>query len=138
MTMWDKMDGTYIPNREDFSEYVRNPVWNELYDYITEIYQCKPVYEYSKCAWPGWNVKFKKAGKNLCTIYPFEGYLWVLVVIGQKEKERFEAELPVMSDYLQSLYYETQEGMGQRWLKIVLEDIDRMQDVKKCIAIRRG
>lgn len=138
MTTWDKMDRSQVPTLDLIGAYVRNPVWDEISSHILNTYQTKPTFEYSGCAWPGWNVKFKKAGKNLCTIYPFEGYIWVLVVIGKNEKSRFEAELPLMSRYLQDLYEETPEGMGQRWLKIELEDEDGIGDVKRCIAIRRG
>ena len=49
----------------------------------------KPNLEFSKCSWePGWNVKFKKSGKTLCTVYPRENYFTVIVVIGKKEKEK--------------------------------------------------
>ena len=71
-------------------------------------------------------------------MYPFEGFLWVLVVIGKHEKDRFDEELPQMSEYLQNLAMDTPEGMGQKWLQIELEDEDRLEDVKRCIAIKRG
>lgn len=136
--VWDKMDRNLHPDYELISNFVRNSIWEELYEYITKTYHVKPTYEYSRCAWPGWNVKFKRAGKNLCTIYPFEGYLWVLVVIGKKEKETFETELNTMRQYMQTLYSETEEGMGQRWLKIEAEDISILNDVRKCLAIKSG
>lgn len=138
MDLWNKMNKNQVPTLEDIEAYVRNPIWFELCSHIIEIYQTKPTFEYSRCAWPGWNVKFKKAGKNLCTLYPFEGFLWVLVVIGKNEKLMFEEKLSSMSDYLIGLYSETPDGNGQRWLKIELEDNERMEDVKKCIAIKRG
>lgn len=138
MPTWDKMNPTQIPTLETIGSYVRNPLWEEVTNHLITTYQTNPSFEYSRCAWPGWNVKFKKSGKNLCTIYPFEGYLWILVVIGKKENPRFEEELPSMSPYLQNLYLETPEGMGQRWLKLELEDEDRLEDVRKCIAIRSG
>jgi len=138
MELWDKMDRSKKPDLEMVSEYVRNPVWDELSSYIMETYDVIPSFEYSGCSWPGWNAKFKKAGRSLCTIYPFEGYIWVLVVIGKREKERFEEEMPLMSEYLQTLYLETPEGMGQKWLQIELEDVGEIDDVKRCIAIRRG
>ena len=137
MSNWDKMDRSTVPTMEDISAYVRNPVCEELSEFIIDTYKVKPVFEYSRCSWPGWNVKFKKSGKSLCTFYPYEGYLGVLVVIGQKEKERFERELPMMGSYMRKLYEETKEGMGQRWLLIELEDPDMLEDVKHCIHIRR-
>jgi len=138
MTIWDKMDRSQPPDLQTVGEFVRNQVWDELSSYMMDTYSVKPVFEYSGCTWPGWNVKFKKAGRSLCTIYPFEGFIWVLIVIGKKEKERFEEELPLMSQYLQELYLETPEGMGQKWLKIELEDMEGLADVKRCIAIRRN
>lgn len=138
MESWNKMNQHHVPTLADIDAYVRNPIWSELCNYIIETYQAKPTFEYSRCAWPGWNVKFKKAGKNLCTLYPFEGFLWVLVVIGKNEKQPFEEKLSLMSDYLIGLYNETPEGNGQRWLKIELEDNERIEDVKMCIAIKRG
>ena len=50
----------------------------------------KPILSYSNCAmdkgiWKGWNVKYKKSGKALCTLYPKQGYFQALVVIGAKE-----------------------------------------------------
>ena len=39
---------------------------------------------YSNCAmdnnvWRGWNIKYQKSGKSLCTIYPQQGYFLALV-----------------------------------------------------------
>jgi AraC family transcriptional regulator len=138
MADWDKMNPSQIPTLELMGDYIRNPVWKMVTDYVIDTYETKPTFEFSRCAWPGWNVKFKKAGKNLCTMYPFEGFLWVLVVIGKHEKDRFDEELPQMSEYLQNLAMDTPEGMGQKWLQIELEDEDRLEDVKRCIAIKRG
>ena len=40
----------------------------------------------SACSWEqGWNVKFKKAGKTLCTLYPRELFFTVMVVVGKRE-----------------------------------------------------
>ncbi len=86
---------------------------------------------------PGWNVKFKKSGKSLCTIYPRESFFTAMVVIGRKEKESVEELLPACTSRLQEIYKETKEGNGQRWLMIDLEDKDSMyHDVLRLIKIR--
>lgn len=138
MFMWDKLDKTEVPTWEDISSYVRNPLCDEFFNYLTEEYKVKPTFEFSRCSMPGWNVKFRKSGKNLCTIYPDEGFFTVLVVIGRNEKEEFEKTLFLFTPYMQDLYYSTREGMGQHWLFIVPEDRDVLEDIKGCIAIRRG
>lgn len=137
-TMWDKFNKQQIPSIGDVGDYIRNPLWEKFYTYIIDEYKVKPTFEYSRCSIPGWNIKFKKSGKNLCTVYPYEGYFTVLVVIGKNEKSRFEKEFSTFTPYLQDLYRTTKEGMGQRWLLIVFEDDYIFSDIKKCIAIRKG
>lgn len=136
--MWDKLDRTAIPVIDDFSEYIRNPLWTEFHTYMSETYKIVPKFEYSRCSLPGWNAKFKKSGKNLCTVYPYEAYFMVMIVVGTNEKERVEAELSSFSETTQNIYQDTKEGMGQRWLQIVFEDEDLFDDIKRLIAIRRG
>ena len=93
--MIDLQDKNICPALEDISEYVRNPVFMQFCMEIKNTYQCNEKIEYSSCSWErGWNIKFKKAGKTLCTIYPREGYFTVMVVVGTKEKARVEAILP--------------------------------------------
>lgn len=133
-------DKNYCPAINEISEYVRNPVFMEFCSEIREMYQCTEKVEYSSCSWEkGWNIKWKKAGKTLCTLYPKEGFFKVLVVVGQKEKGPVEAVLPECTAALGNLYRETQEGNGQRWLMIDIEDKDGLyQDVFRLIKIRRN
>lgn len=75
----------------------------------------------------------------MCILYPKEGFFKVLVVVGQKEKGPVEAILPECTAALGNLYRETQEGNGQRWLMIDIEDKDGLyQDVFRLIKIRRN
>ena len=69
---------------------------------------------------------------------PRENTFAVMVVIGRKEKERFEAALPSFRPEIQQIYRDTQEGNGQKWLMIDLEDQDDMfNDVFRLMQIRR-
>lgn len=138
MEIWNKLDRTHIPTMEMISKYVSNPRWYELCNYLEEQFNVKPVLEYSGCSVPGWNVKYRKAGRSLCTLYPMEGYFITLIVIGTREKDEFEKSIHLFSTYMQDLYQNTKEGMGQKWLMIEVEDDDILDDVKRCITIRRG
>lgn len=85
--MIDLQDKYVCPSLEDLGTFVRNPVFNEFCSDIKDRYKCKEKIEFSSCSWePGWNIKFRKAGKTLCTVYPRESYFTVLVVIGRAEK----------------------------------------------------
>jgi len=136
--MWDKMDKTQIPTKEIIKLYTNNPLWDELCQHMESQYQSSPVFEYSGCSVPGWNVKYKKGGRSLCTLYPMENYFIALIVIGERERLETELALPLFTEYLQQLYQETKTGMGQKWLMISVTDSDILDDVKKCIAIRRN
>lgn len=136
--MWDKLDRTQPPSPQTVSEYVRNPLWDNLCAHLEEQYGSKPEITYSGCSMPGWNVKYKKAGRALCTLYPMEGFFTALVVIG--ERERMEAELALCNctEYLQALYQATAISMGQKWLMIDVHEQPVLEDVKVLISIRRS
>jgi AraC family transcriptional regulator len=136
---WDKTNGTQKPSLAAISAYVKCPLFDSLCKHVEIEYQSKPVLVYSKCSMQyGWNVKYKKAGRTLCTLYPMEGYFIALVVIGDREQTETELMLPFCTEYLQQLYQETKTGMGQKWLMINVTDDAVLEDVKRCIAIRRS
>lgn len=136
---WDKTDGTQEPSMETICAYVKSPFWEQLRKYMEEQYQIKPVLEYSGCSMQqGWNLKYKKAGRTLCTLYPMEGYYIVLVVVGERERVEIELVLPFFTEYLQQLYHETKTSMGQKWLMINVTNDAVLENVKQCIAIRRA
>lgn len=135
---WNILDQSIAPTMEMIGAYIGSPQWDSLCNYIEVQYQVKPMIEYSCCSGqPGWNVKYKKAGRSLCTLYPMEGYYIALVVIGEKERERTELELPFFTNYLQQLYQDTRIFMNQKWLMIRVTNQDILEDVKQCITIRR-
>lgn len=138
--MIDLQDKSDCPTLEEIGAYVQNPVFLQFCSQMKEHFQCREKIEFSSCAWePGWNIKFKKAGKTLCTIYPRESCFTVMVVAGRKEKELLEAILPECTPEIREIYDRTKEGNGQKWLMIDLEDQDgTYRDVFRLIEIRRG
>jgi len=133
---WNKKDASRVPSEQDISAYVKNPLWDRLCTYLEEEYGARRIVEYSRCAVPGWNVKYKKSGRSLCTLYPMEGYFIALIVIGEREKNEMELLLPSLGSYLQALYRDTKTGMGQKWLMIEVREEEVLNDVKRCVAIR--
>jgi hypothetical protein len=115
-------------------------LFTEFCTQVKEQYLCRETIEYSSCSLEkGWNIKFKKSGKTLCTIYLREGYFTVMIVVGRKEKEAVQAILPDCADRLQEVYERTKEGNGQRWLMIDLDDSGKLyDDIFRLINIRRG
>lgn len=136
--MIDIQNPDYKPTPEEIFGYVRNPLLSEFCTKLSDCYKVSPKVEFSKCSFAyGWNIKLRKSSKGLCTIYPKENFFTVLVVISAKEKTEVEAILPRLSPEIQDIYHSTQEGNGQRWLMIDLEDgNEAYSDVLKLIDIR--
>ena len=64
--MIDLKDKQTRPTLEEIGQVVRNPIFIRFCDELKDTYQCTEAVEYSACSLePGWNVKFKKAGKSL-------------------------------------------------------------------------
>lgn len=137
--MLDIKNINYEPTIHEIGEYINNPLFFQFYDAIMKEYKALCHVQYSKDVWfPGWNIKLKKAGKALCAIYPKETYFTVLVVIGRKEKEKAESLLPSFCEKIQTLYKNTKEGSGQRWLMIDLyTDNCVYEDTLRLVRIRR-
>ncbi len=138
--MVDLQNKNYCPTINEIDGYIKNSVFMQFCAEIRNTYKCNEKIEYSSCSWEkGWNIKFKKAGKTLCTVYPRESYFTIMIVIRAKEKELVEAILPECTAELSDIYNQTREGNGQRWLMIDIEDKDALyRDVLRLIEIRRN
>lgn len=127
-----------IPTASEIADYINNPLWKELNDFLVTNYGIEPSYSYSRCSeQPGWNVKYQKAGRSLCTLYPMPGYFIALVVIGTKEKEGAEFLAPSMSKQVQRLLNSAGGMGGSRWLMINVTDEQTLDDVERLIQLRR-
>nr|WP_317284015.1 DUF3788 domain-containing protein [uncultured Sellimonas sp.] len=138
--MIDIKNKSYVPSLDEIAEYIHNPIFLTFCDELKTKFNIKEQIDFSGCTMEyGWNVKFKKSGKGLCTIYPREDYFTVLVVVAKKQKEAVETILPDCSDRIKEIYHQTNEGNGQRWLMIDLEDQDQTyEDVLRLINIRKN
>jgi len=85
----------------------------------------------------GWNIKYKKSGKSLCTLYPMEGYFIALVVVGGRELTEAELLMPLCSDYVQTVFKNTKTGNGQKWLMLEVRDSQIMENVFRLINLRK-
>lgn len=130
-------DQTHQPTINDISKYVRSELWENLNSFLHNTYHIHPTLVYSRCSMkPGWNVKYKKCGKSLCTLYPMEGFFNVLVVIGSREIPEVELMLPSYSKYIQNMYKNTALYGGGRWLMIKVTESAILDDVIRLIQIK--
>lgn len=128
---------TTQPNLTQIDRYITSPLWGELRRHLEETYGVMPVIEHSICsAAPGWNIKYKKSGRSLCTVYPAAGCFTCMVTIGSREATEAELLLPGCTEAVQSLYRRTTPMNGARWLMITVDSPEALRDTKALIATR--
>jgi len=72
------------PTEQELIDFVGLDFFADFCNHLREAYKIEPKYSYSNCAmdkniWRGWNMKYQKSSKTLCTIYPQAGHFLVLV-----------------------------------------------------------
>lgn len=137
--MIDIENRAHMPSVTELSAYVGNPLFDELCGYMDRTYGALQKIEYSgDKVLLGWNLKFKKGGRTLCTVYPRPGHFPMLLIVGPREKARVEALLPTLSPAFQDAYNGTREGMGQRWMLLDFDDRTALyEDMLKIVQMRR-
>lgn len=137
--LWSERFGPeQMPTKSEISSSINNAMWEQFNEYMQQSYGVAPMYSYSKCpAQRGWNVKYQKAGRALCTLYPMQGYFIALVTIGAKEQAEAELALRHCTDTVRELYQKAVPFNASRWLMISVTSEEILEDVKHLIAIRR-
>ncbi len=125
------------PDLSAVSKYIASPLWEELRRHLEESYAVMPIVDHSICSGAaGWNLKYKKGGRALCTLYPAEGYFTCMVSIGRKEALDAEFLLPTCTQYVRELYGRTSLFNGGRWLMIDVTTPEILDDTRELIALR--
>lgn len=135
------LDGSHTPDYDEIDGYINDPargLWRQINSFIRERYKAEPRITYSKCAGkPGWNVKYQRSGKSICTLYPEkEGFITLLVVTLDL--------LPVV----EAIYEEFTPGIrdtikgarpfnGTVWLMLQVNDEAALADVKQLLILKQ-
>ena len=139
---WNELFGIHQrPRLEDIKAYIGPTVayWDDLVVHLEEIYQPKKQLDFSKDSLqPGWNVKFKKSGKALCTLYPMPNYFIVLVVVGPKNEIEVKKSMDsgFFTPYVKELYDKAKYSLLGRWLMIDVKNQTVLKDIIQLIQIR--
>ncbi|MCL2867330.1 MAG: DUF3788 domain-containing protein [Clostridia bacterium] len=138
---WNELfDKEHAPSEEQITEFIGTPLFDDLNGHLRQTYNIKPKLAYSNCnmdggMWKGWNIKYQKSGKSLCTLYPKRGYLHLLITIGGRGVNEAELLIPMCTEYIQNLWVKS-DSHGSRYLGIELRDESVLRDVKRLIDIR--
>ena len=140
--LWNELFGKdHEPSNGQIREFVDTTLWDDLDNYLQKTYAVKPKLSHSNCSmdkgfWKGWNVKYQKSGKALCTVYPKQGYFMMLIPVGAKEIAEADLLIPTCGDYMQNLYNNTKSGTFGKSLAVEVTNENILRDVKSLIALR--
>ncbi|MDR0768021.1 MAG: DUF3788 domain-containing protein [Methanosarcinales archaeon] len=131
------------PSENQIREFVVTPLWDDLANYLQQTYNVQPKLFFSCCSmdkgfWQGWNVKYKKSGKALCTLYPKQGYFIALIAVGAKESAEADVLIPFCDEYTQNLYNRAKFGSAVKSLAVEVTSENILRDVKSLITLRVG
>ena len=133
-------DHSYEPTIKEMGEYIEGDLgitFEEVSSFIEENFKGKSKIDYSVCsAQPGWNLKYKKSGKALCTLYPEKDFFIMLIVLGTKDREIFDIMRNDFCTYIQELYDSVRLFNGTKWLMIYITNEMIARDAEKLIELK--
>lgn len=141
--MWmeiDILNSSVKPSFGDITNYVEGNArkrWKELIAFIENNFKSAPTIAYSKCsAKPGWNVKYKKCGRALCTLYPDKDIFTALVVLSSLDMEWLKGMRDNYTSYTLNLYDNCRLFNGTKWLMIDVTSDEILDDIEKLLQLK--
>jgi hypothetical protein len=133
-------NASVTPAYDDIHDYINPPVrelWQELNDFIQAQFKSKPKIQYSTCAGkPGWNVKYQKSGKSLCTLYPEKNCFIALVVIKVELAPLLEGAEQKYHPMIMDMVRNAQPFNGTLWLMIPVTDRTLLENVLDLLMLK--
>ena len=136
------LDGVHTPTFEEIAGYINKPaaiLWHEFNSFIQENYKSSPKITFSKCsAKPGWNVKYQKSGKSLCTIYPEKDGFIVLIVITLDLMPVIEAISRELDPSVLDIIESAKPFNGTKWLMIPVSDEASLNSTRELLMLKQA
>jgi len=137
----EQFNAEHEPSASQINAFVNTPLWDDLVNHLQQTYHVNPKLSYSSCAmqdgfWKGWNIKYKKSGQSLCTLYPKQGYFAALMPIGLRQMNDAELLMPTCTEYTQNLFAQTVLGHNGKSLAFDIKSTQVLDDLKKLITLR--
>ena len=131
-------NSTAAPAFDQITEYIDPPVrtlWLDLNAFIQDTFHAAPKITYSVCsAKPGWNVKYQKSGKSICTLYPDKDCLVALVVIKVDLAALLQKAQPALHPQIHNRILTGKPFNHTLWLMIPVTDTCVLESLKDLLV----
>ena len=135
------IDRDHTPTISEAGSYiggVAEELWQKLNQYIKSTYKTTPKAAYSGCSsQPGWNFKYQKSGKALCTLYPEKGKFIVLVVVTLLFIESLN-ESGYANPFIWDIIEAARPFNKTKWLMIPVENRAAMESILELISLKQN
>ena len=122
------------PSIDDFKKVVDSEYWEKLNNLLQNEWNLSPLIEYSKCILEkGWNIKYKKKGKTICTLFPKKHFFKAVVFIPEKLIDHGEQEITGCCKMVKTTSYETPISNEGKWLIVKVCNNDTYQSLIQLI-----
>lgn len=128
-----------IPANEQMIVLIGQPlfeVWSKLRDLIESKYDMDCLWNSGGKRWT-YECKYRRGGKTLCALYARESVFGIMVIFGQDERAKFEANRNEYSIEVQRVYDESTTYHDGKWMLFELTDTSLFQDMEKLLLIKR-
>ena len=130
------------PTFDDITTAINPPMqglWLDLTGFIQETFRAAPKITYSICAGkPGWNVKYQKSGKSICTLYPEKNCLIALVVIKEELAALLPTAQPAPHPVILDLVLRGKPFNHTLWLMIPVAEREVLESLKDLLVQKRN
>lgn len=135
------LDGSHMPEYDEIVEYINFPardLWRQINGFIQQRFKSLPKIMYSVCSGkPGWNVKYKKSGKSICTLYPEKDGFVVLIVVTLDLLPLIEALSEEFTEETLQTIRTAKPFNGTKWLMLQVKSNLQLEDVKQLISLKQ-
>ena len=133
------MDSGHMPTLYEIGNYIGGGAekrWLELNQYLDKNFKVKQKTSYSTCSGkPGWNFKYQKSGKALCTPYPERGRFIVLIVVTLALIENLNLS-GYANPFIWNIIEEAKPFNKTKWLMIPVEDQTELESVIELLHLK--
>ncbi len=130
------------PNPEQIAAFAGTPLWENCAPGWKRNGSARPLVQYSSCSGAkGWNVKYRKGGRALCTLYPGlpgGGSFTCLIAMDPKQATWRPKHTWGRMRSRPDAYRAAPLLNGARWLMLDVKNRQVLRDVQALLRIRAG
>ena len=112
-------------------------LWVDINSFIDEHYALDTLWNKGG-SFGVFELKYRKSGKTIVTLYPKENMLTVLMIFGKRERGIFDTRRAEFSESMVERYDTTHQHHDGKWMFIDVVDANMVDDIKKMILIKKN